>query len=147
MIYRAGEEAITSKFFRSERLVQINGGWFFITRGGSQEGPFSSTQEAQQFLEMFLALSQSRLAKEMQEVNTSSQRPRAAQASAPTLSSSPHSEGVKAQRPCPFGQVASVVKPPFNVRRIEFTPVAQDVQEVSTSNARSANDSFHFCCL
>ena len=142
MIYRAGEEAITSKFFRSERLVQINSGWFFMTRGGSQEGPFESTQEAHQFLEMFLALSKSRLAKEMRETNSS-----APLAPASIRSSSSTEQEANEQRPYPFGQVASVVKPPFNVRRIEFTAVAQDVQEVSTNNARSANDSFHFCCL
>jgi len=43
-------------WFRTERLVQNGGQWFFLTREGSTEGPFDSRWEAEQRLERYIGL-------------------------------------------------------------------------------------------
>ncbi len=135
MVRRAGEENRTTNFFRTERYVQINEQWYFMTRGGSQEGPFRNRMEAEESLLLFIAVRNSVLDKERADDDKQPVR--------------------KMRKPLnrgrdsgfPFGQVAKVETAPFNVRRIEFTPVAQDVQELDDASSSSANDSFHFCCL
>ena len=37
-------------WFRSERLLQIDNGWYFLTRENTQEGPFGSRSEAEREL-------------------------------------------------------------------------------------------------
>ncbi len=135
MVRRAGEENRTSNFFRTDRYIQINEQWYFMTRGGSQEGPFRNRLEAEESLKLFIAVRNSGLDK--QQLSAKKQLPQ----NKPTLASKRSEAGF------PFGQVAKVETPPFNVRRIEFTPVAHDVQEVDGASASSANDGFHFCCL
>ncbi|MFK7731905.1 MAG: DUF6316 family protein [Pseudomonadales bacterium] len=131
MVRRAGEENRTTNFFRTERYVQINEQWYFMTRGGSQEGPFRNRMEAEESLLLFIAVRNSTLDHEQtalaSKVNALANK--------------------RSDTGFPFGQVAKVETAPFNVRRIEFTPVAQDVQELDGAKASSANDSFHFCCL
>ncbi len=139
MIHRTGEENLDCQFFRSDRLIQINQNWFFLTRGGQQEGPYATAAEAKQFLQMFLSLTQTELS---DNNKPEPQLPRpAAGISKETSTTGP------TKRTFPFAKVASVVKPPFKVRRIEFTAVAQDVSQVSSKASNCANDSFHFCCL
>lgn len=151
MNYRAGEENLTCQFFRSERILQVNQDWFFLTRGGQQEGPFVSQAEAQQYLQMFLSLSKTTLgdkqaAKAQQSMATVGNHSKSSSAvddEHPNISDN----STQARNSFPFAKVASVVKPPFKVRRIEFTPVAHDVTQVSSNTSTCANDSFHFCCL
>ena len=45
MKVRSGEKQ--KGWFRSNRFLQINGDWFFITREMTEEGPFYSKQEAE----------------------------------------------------------------------------------------------------
>ncbi len=45
MNVRQGEEQ--KSWFRSERFLQINSEWYFITRERKEEGPFSSKQAAE----------------------------------------------------------------------------------------------------
>ncbi|WP_426414676.1 DUF6316 family protein [Aestuariirhabdus sp. LZHN29] len=52
MDYRAGEGDRT--WFRSERFLCMNGNWFFITREGSQEGPYNSQVEAERDLCIYI---------------------------------------------------------------------------------------------
>ena len=40
--------------FRSSRYFCANGTWYFMTREGSQEGPFIDKQEAEAELMMFI---------------------------------------------------------------------------------------------
>lgn len=135
MVRRAGEENRTTNFFRTERYVQINEQWYFMTRGGSQEGPFRSKMEAEESLRLFIAVRNSNL------VTDQASRDKQLASKANTRANKRGDSGF------PFGQVAKVETAPFKVRRIEFTPVAQDVQELDGATASSANDSFHFCCL
>lgn len=135
MVRRAGEENRTTNFFRTERYVQINEQWYFMTRGGSQEGPFRNKMEAEESLRLFVAVRQGNL----DETHANRGKESSNKVSASTSK--------RGGSGFPFGQVAKVETAPFNVRRIEFMPVAQDVQELDGASASSANDSFHFCCL
>lgn len=50
---RVGEES-TRKYFRSDRISVSNGKFYFTTREGTLEGPFSSRDEAERELMMFI---------------------------------------------------------------------------------------------
>lgn len=50
---RAGEEN-TRKHFRSGRVSVVNGKFFFSTREGTLEGPFTSEREAELELAMYI---------------------------------------------------------------------------------------------
>jgi Domain of unknown function (DUF6316) len=52
MKYRAGEDP--KMFFRTERMYFSNGEWFFSTRDGSDLGPFTSHEEAEAELTLYL---------------------------------------------------------------------------------------------
>ena len=52
MNVRHGEEQ--KRWFRSERFLQINSEWYFITRELEEEGPFNSRQEAEAELFNFI---------------------------------------------------------------------------------------------
>ena len=52
MTVRAGEK--DRSWFRSERFCNINGRWFFSTREGTQEGPFSHKREAEMELMLYV---------------------------------------------------------------------------------------------
>lgn len=135
MVRRAGEENRTTNYFRTERYVQVNEYWYFMTRGGSQEGPFRNRMEAEESLRFFIAVRNSAL---------DEKHSGAGKHLKPATSARVNKRG---ETGFPFGQVAKVETAPFNVRRIEFTPVAHDVQEIDGASASSANDGFHFCCL
>jgi len=45
MKVRSGESQ--KSWYRSNRVQQVNGDWFFITREITEEGPFHSKQEAE----------------------------------------------------------------------------------------------------
>ena len=42
--FREGEQQ--TSVFRTDRFCQVNGGWYFITREQTQEGPFPSKNVA-----------------------------------------------------------------------------------------------------
>lgn len=52
MDVRLGEKNKT--WFRSDRILQINDRWFFLTREQTQEGPFASRQEAERELNYYI---------------------------------------------------------------------------------------------
>ena len=43
-------------WFRSDRLVEDGGRWFFLTREGTIEGPFESRLQAVQRLEVYVRI-------------------------------------------------------------------------------------------
>ncbi len=49
---RSGETSHTP--FRTQRHFCINGEWYFLTRGGGQQGPYASRQEMEAELLMYL---------------------------------------------------------------------------------------------
>ncbi len=52
MQVRAGEKDKT--WFRSERFLWTESGWFFLTRENTQEGPFLSRREAERELNYYI---------------------------------------------------------------------------------------------
>lgn len=52
MNVRVGE--VDKTWFRSERFQCVNNRWYFLTREGSQEGPFDNRREAEQELLLYL---------------------------------------------------------------------------------------------
>lgn len=42
--------------FRTERMFESAGGWYFYTREGSTEGPYESKLDAQQRLEVYIEI-------------------------------------------------------------------------------------------
>lgn len=40
--------------FQMERLIQQNGEWFYITRGGEERGPFESKADAEGDVVMYI---------------------------------------------------------------------------------------------
>ncbi len=56
---RKGEEA--KPHFRSERIMVMNGNYYFLTRENTQEGPFETRMQAERELSLYV--------KHMQEAN------------------------------------------------------------------------------
>ncbi len=56
---RKGEH--TARYFRTERMQQANGSWFFLTRECVQEGPFRTRKEAVEALQRHSAVWQCNL--------------------------------------------------------------------------------------
>ncbi len=52
MSVRSGE--LTKNWFRSERFTLVNDQWFFTTREMTEEGPFSSKNEAEMELLLYI---------------------------------------------------------------------------------------------
>lgn len=52
MSVRTGE--LEKRWFRSERITHINDQWFFTTREFTEEGPFSSKQDAEMELLLYI---------------------------------------------------------------------------------------------
>jgi len=52
MSVRSGE--LNKNWFRSGRFMHVNDQWFFITREMTEEGPFSSKQEAEMELLLYI---------------------------------------------------------------------------------------------
>ena len=55
MKQKRSEDSEQRNFFRSKRLYNINGEWFFDTREGTQYGPFLDRNKAEKELAIFLA--------------------------------------------------------------------------------------------
>ncbi len=53
---RSGDQLNSRARFRSERVVKDGHEWYFLTREGSVEGPFSCQIEAVQQLEVYIRL-------------------------------------------------------------------------------------------
>lgn len=49
---RAGESSTIP--FRTQRYFCANGDWYFLTRGGGQRGPFSSKEEMEAELLLYI---------------------------------------------------------------------------------------------
>jgi hypothetical protein len=62
MSVRTGEE--NKCWFRSERFTHVNDVWFFTTREFTEEGPFSSKQDAEMELLLYIRHSNDALYKE-----------------------------------------------------------------------------------
>jgi len=52
MSVRTGET--TKNWFRSERFMHVNDQWFFSTREMTEEGPFSSKEDAEMELLLYI---------------------------------------------------------------------------------------------
>jgi hypothetical protein len=52
MNVRGGEES--KSWFRSDRMLHVNENWYFVTRENTQEGPFSSRNEAENELTLYI---------------------------------------------------------------------------------------------
>jgi len=50
---RTGE--VNPSTFRSDRLCQINGQWYFVTREKTKEGPFHNRAEAATSIDRYIA--------------------------------------------------------------------------------------------
>jgi hypothetical protein len=55
---RDGDEGSKS-WFRSSRVFQQDGSWFFLTREGRTEGPFGGRNEAERMLDNYINVVQS----------------------------------------------------------------------------------------
>jgi len=53
---RRDDDPISRTRFRTERMVQDGGRWFFLTREGTVEGPFDCREEAVDQLEVYVRL-------------------------------------------------------------------------------------------
>ena len=53
---RKDDPPISRTRFRTERLLEDGGKWFFLTREGSVEGPFESEKDALEQLEVYIRL-------------------------------------------------------------------------------------------
>ena len=60
-ILRSDDPSTGTARFRSERLVQDSGKWFFLTREGTAEGPFASREEAIERLQTYIRLAENDL--------------------------------------------------------------------------------------
>ncbi len=52
MAVRNGE--LSKSWFRSDRFIHTNQGWFFVTREQNQQGPFTSHKEAENELNLYI---------------------------------------------------------------------------------------------
>ncbi len=52
MNVRGGED--NKNWFRSDRMLHVNENWYFVTRENTQEGPFSSRNEAENELTLYI---------------------------------------------------------------------------------------------
>ena len=55
-IKRKTDESETRTFFRSDRLQQDGGKWYFYTREGTMEGPFEDKVEALEALDKYITI-------------------------------------------------------------------------------------------
>lgn len=53
---RKDDPPVSRTRFRTERILQDGGKWFFLTREGSIEGPFDCQDEAVEQLEVYIRL-------------------------------------------------------------------------------------------
>lgn len=53
MYCRAGE--MTPPIYRTDRLYQVDGRWYFVTREKTREGPYNSQMDASQGIDRYIA--------------------------------------------------------------------------------------------
>ena len=53
---RTGDPLETRIRFRTERIVNDGGEWYFLTREGPVEGPFRTHEDAERRLEMYISM-------------------------------------------------------------------------------------------
>lgn len=51
---RTGDPLNSRTRFRTERIVNDSGEWYFLTREGSVEGPFRCQEDAERSLEIYI---------------------------------------------------------------------------------------------
>ena len=50
------EDSGKKSFFRTDRMIQHGGQWFFSTREGTMQGPFESKEEARKELQEYIEI-------------------------------------------------------------------------------------------
>lgn len=55
---RKSDPPVSSSKFRTERLMQDGGRWYFTTREGTVEGPFESRMDAVSQLDVYIRLAE-----------------------------------------------------------------------------------------
>jgi hypothetical protein len=55
MLGKRPQDPTSALFFPSDRICRINGDFYFNTREGTQEGPFTSREAAQREIEAYIA--------------------------------------------------------------------------------------------
>jgi hypothetical protein len=58
---RKTDSPMGRSWFRTERVVQNGGLWFFLTREGTTEGPFSCRTDALNQLEVYIRLAENEM--------------------------------------------------------------------------------------
>lgn len=134
---------------RSNRIIQINGSWFFLTREASQEGPFANRDETAEALRLFTAVMSSHLSPSNPSSNPHNiESSRASESTATKediarlrelLEKNGNSQSLK--------KLDTLQNEHISVTNIEFTQVAKDSTHVKTRSRRSANDASSFCGL
>ena len=56
---RQDDDPTSRARFRTDRVVNDNGKWYFLTREGRAEGPFASERDAMEHLEMYVRVAKS----------------------------------------------------------------------------------------
>ena len=55
------EDKKAKAHFRTDRIFEANGHWYFLTREGTVEGPFGDALEANTQIEIYIQLSHQKL--------------------------------------------------------------------------------------
>lgn len=56
MSKQRNEDSGKKSFFRTERMIQHDGQWFFSTREGTMQGPFDSREVARKELDEYIEI-------------------------------------------------------------------------------------------
>lgn len=59
MAHKRKTDLASKTWYRSERFMENNGRWFFVTREGTTQGPFDSRWDAEQMLEKYIEVEDS----------------------------------------------------------------------------------------
>jgi hypothetical protein len=55
-VRRKDDDPISRTRFRTDRMMENGGSWFFLTREGTVEGPFECREDANDQLEVYIRL-------------------------------------------------------------------------------------------
>lgn len=124
---RFGESPGEGRYYRTERYIEINASWYLVLRGGEQHGPFDSRSGAQQALSELLSVPGNSEPRRRRDRNQFKAMRNSGQQLANARSAS---SNVVRLRPARKAKQT----------RIEFTPVAHDVDTVSQPNGACANE-------
>lgn len=139
---RVGEHQATQRFFRSERFVNINHQWYYLIRGGHQEGPFDRREDAEHSLSLYVALQESGLADNW--------APRKSPFSFASIKTNIASTGPRTRPRCenelsPLASTQSIKLSEKGSDKIPFHSVASGIDKVEKLREPAAcNDHFHF---